>query len=387
MTQRLARRSAWRVLPALIAAAASGCHNIVPPSTPPAIAAEPAQVESTLFLIGDAGAPLPDDPVLSALTRQARATPGKAVILFLGDNLYPRGLPDSSASDYREMSRRLKEQVDVALRTRVETYFVPGNHDWGYMGPNGWDAIRRETAYVDRVGAPYAHMLPRNGCPGPEAVDVGTRLRVVMLDTQWWLHDFAKPAPPDHSCPAETPEAVLTRLSHELAAADGRHLVVVGHHPLRSGGEHGGHFGITPHFFPLRAVARWLWIPLPILGSYVPLARKQGASNQDISGPRNIVMRRGLEQVFARYKPLVYASGHDHDLQVLDGQNARTLLVTGAGFYAHVGDVAWRSFTRFAAAASGFMRLDVLRDGRVRLSVQSVDADARTRERYSAWLQ
>jgi hypothetical protein len=379
-----------RVVPLAVLFAASlalGCHNVVPPSTPPAIAAAPADVESTLFLIGDAGAPLPDDPVLEALTRQAHATPAKAVIVFLGDNLYPRGLPDSSAYDYREMSRRLKEQVEVALRTKVETYFIPGNHDWGYMGPNGWDAMRRETAFVDRVGAPYAHMLPKNGCPGPEAVDVGSHLRLVMLDTQWWLHDFAKPAPPDRSCPAETPDAVLSRLAHELSAAGGRNVVVMGHHPLRSGGEHGGHFGITPHFFPLRAVARWLWVPLPILGSYVPLARKQGASNQDISGPKNVVMRRAFEQVFDRYKPLVYAAGHDHDLQVLDGENARTLLVSGAGFYAHVGDVAWRGFTRFAAAASGFMRLDVLRDGRVRLSVQSVDADARTRERYSAWLE
>lgn len=379
-----------RWLPHALAAAVAGlvaCRHSLPVDRPPAPEAAPARIESTLFLIGDAGAPADDDQVLTALSREASAAGGKAVIVYLGDNLYPRGLPDSSAPDRAEMERRLKTQIDVAVRTRVRTFFIPGNHDWDYMGPDGWNAIRREAAFIERRGAPYAHLIPAGGCPGPEFVDIGSHLRLVMLDTQWWLHDFIKPTPADSTCPAVTPGGVLQRLSRQLAGASGREVVVVGHHPLRSGGEHGGHFGLTPHIFPLLALNRRLYVPLPIIGSYVPLSRMQGASNQDISGPRNILMRRALEQVFARYKPLVYAAGHDHDLEVLQGASARNLLVSGAGFYAHVTDVGYTKHTRFAVSASGFMRLDVMQDGRVRLGVQVVDADSRVRERYSEWLQ
>lgn len=32
-------------------------------------------------------------------------------------------------------------------------------------------------------------LLPSNGCSGPAAVDIG-RLRLILLDTQWWLHVY-----------------------------------------------------------------------------------------------------------------------------------------------------------------------------------------------------
>ena len=30
---------------------------------------------------------------------------------------------------------------------------------------------------------------PGNGCPGPVTLDIG-RLRLINLDSQWWLHEF-----------------------------------------------------------------------------------------------------------------------------------------------------------------------------------------------------
>jgi hypothetical protein len=98
-------------------------------------------------------------------------------------------------------------------------------------------------------------------------------------------------------------------------------------------------------------------------------------------------MRHSLEQVFDKYQPLVYASGHDHDLQVLDGSNARHLLVSGAGYYGHVSAVQYGSDTRYAAAESGFMRLDIFHDGRVRLGVITVDAQGKGSEAYSSYLE
>ncbi|MGH7676501.1 MAG: hypothetical protein ACREMV_14635, partial [Gemmatimonadales bacterium] len=83
----------------------------------------------------------------------------------------------------------------------------------------------------------------------------------------------------------------------------------------------------------------------------------------------------------------VYAAGHDHAQQVITSGGARYLLVTGGGYYGHTSPVAWRDSTRFAASASGYMRLDVQRDGRVRLGVRAVDRMAAAREVFSLWLE
>ena len=87
-----------------------------------------------------------------------------------------------------------------------------------------------------------------------------------------------------------------------------------------------------------------------------------------------------------RQRPLVWASGHDHNLQVLAGRTARHRLVSGAGIYGHGSRVVRLSATRFASAAAGYMRLDVLLDGRVRLAVFEVDGEGHAREAYTRWL-
>ncbi len=159
---------------------------------------------------------------------------------------------------------------------------------------------------------------------------------------------------------------------------------------------HGGSFKLTDHIFPLRNLESWLWIPLPIIGSLYPYARQMGISNQDISGRKYQEMRRAFERAFAAHPPLVIASGHDHDLQVIRGgrprvTNATYQLVSGAGILGHASLVRDIEGTLFAREAAGFMRLDVTRDGRVRLSVTTVVPEGdrpkgESAEVFSLWL-
>jgi hypothetical protein len=176
-------------------------------------------------------------------------------------------------------------------------------------------------------------------------------------------------------------------LADALAGAGSRHVVVVAHHPLASGGPHGGHFTFSDHVFPLTRLKSWLFVPLPGLGSLYPLARRAGISEQDLANPRNREMRALLERAFARHPPLVYASGHEHNLQVLRGKAARFLLVSGGGICDHASAVDVGEDTRFAAAAAGFMRVDVTRSGTVRLGVRVVDKKAEASEPFSLWLE
>ncbi|MGE5230094.1 MAG: hypothetical protein ACM3NS_00035, partial [Deltaproteobacteria bacterium] len=166
-----------------LVAACAGARPAVAPPVPAG-----AGVETTLFLIGDAGAPAPGgEPVLQALARALETAAGERLVVFLGDNAYPRGLPDSSSPDRPEMERRLDTQTDVVLAAGVRGIFLPGNHDWAEHGPDGWDAILRQERWISGRGAPAVTLLPGDGCPGPSVVDVGSRLRLILLDTQWWL--------------------------------------------------------------------------------------------------------------------------------------------------------------------------------------------------------
>ena len=374
----------WARLAAVVLLA--GCSRVIREPEAPAPAVAPEEIETTLFLIGDAGAPHDEEPVLIALERLVTEAPAAKLIVYLGDNIYPMGLPDTGATGRDGAEKQLLAQVAVGTRTQTRTIFIPGNHDWEYMGPGGWEAIRRQAAFIEIYGAPYVSMLPTGGCPGPEIIDTG-RVRLIFIDTQWWLHDFEKPRDSTDGCREyERPQAIRA-LDSAIAQAGERHVVVAAHHPLRTGGIHGAHLGLLPHLFPLRTLFDDLWVPLPIIGSYYAFNRKQGASNQDVNGPENVRMRRALDWVFARRKPLVYVSGHEHDLEVLRGHSARHLLISGSGIYGHVTEVHQTDATRFGAALSGFMRLDVLRDGRVRLGVLTVDSDATTTEAFSAFLE
>jgi hypothetical protein len=202
------------------------------------------------------------------------------------------------------------------------------------------------------------------------------------------LNAGAKPEHATSSCPADSEAEVGDSLTAILARAGRRHAVVAAHHPLRSAGPHGGHFPWTTHIFPVRYFESWLWLPLPVIGSIQPVVRKLGLIPQDLSHDAYVHVRRALSGALASARPLVYAAGHEHSLQVF-GPNAATdfEVVSGGGYYGHTTNVGWRDDTLFAARASGFMQLDALKDGRVRLGVVVVDEAGRGSEAYSRWLK
>jgi len=356
--------------------------KIVTPAVP-----EPdsASVRASVYLIGDAGAPKPGDPVLEALSAELHSRASPATVVFLGDNVYPVGIPEDDDPGRAEAERRLLAQVDVVRGTRSRAIFVPGNHDWGSSATDGWERILRQQALVAAAGVPNVVVLPPDGCPGPELVPVTAGLRLVVLDTQWWLHPHAKPTDPESGCTADAPGEVTARI-RQLVASDTGWVGVVGHHPVVSGGVHGGQFSVLDHLFPLRAFKSWLWVPLPIIGSAYPIARASGISNQDLPGRKYRELVDSLRSAFADEPVVFYAAGHEHNLQVVRDSTFGHVLVSGAGYFDHTTRTVYLDESRFARAASGYMRLDVLSDGRIRLGVMVVEGKGIVGEAFSMWL-
>lgn len=261
-----------------------------------------------------------------------------------------------------------------------------GNHDWVRGRDGGWEAVRRQAAFIADAAREGVLVLPAPGCPGPATRDLGDRLRLVLLDTQWWLHGSDRPEDPTSSCPADSKGEITAALREAVAGDPNRHVVVAGHHPLRSGGVHGGKFDWKDHIFPLRAYKNWMWLPLPLIGSLYPLVRGSGISAQDAAAGSNEEMRDSIRAAFDARPPLAYAAGHEHNLQIIAEDSGTILVVSGTGSFDHTSQVFRLGESRYASAASGFIRVDVLRDGRVRIAVIVVDEAGRRSEDFSAWV-
>lgn len=345
-----------------------------------------SDVETTIYLIGDAGAPAADrEPVLEALESDAASANNTSVIVFLGDNIYPRGMPLADDPGRAEAERRLSVQVEAVLASGARGIFIPGNHDWDFWGNDGGrETVERAVQFGESIGGERVDFAPAAACPGPQTMDIDRHVRLVMIDTQWWLFD--EPVETPATCPATTMEQVLDSLRRAITSAGGRHVIVAGHHPMTTGGPHGGYFSPMQHVFPLRELYEWAWIPLPVIGSLYPLARRLGISEQDVFNDRYQAMNEALEAVFLEKPPLAYASGHEHSMQLLVGVGARYQLVSGGGTWGHRTPVAPKDGTLYAASRSGYMRLQVQADGRVRLGVIFVDEDGTRREAFSAYL-
>lgn len=354
-----------------LAAALGGCGGFegLGETVEPAAADE---IALNLVLIGDAGLPAPGgEPLMTALRKELAWDPARSFVVFLGDNVYPHGLPEEGAPDRAEGERILREQMEPLLDAEVEGVFVPGNHDWDAGSVQGWNAIVRQQRWIDERGDGRVRMLPDYGCPGPVVHDVpAAPVRLVFLDTHWWLHGGPKPDASTEYCPHNTPEEVEAALREAVATAEGRHVVVTGHHPMVSGGEHGGYFDWPTYLFPLHPWAR-------ITGAF---------ADQDVSGGAYRRLRAMMDRAFAGNEPLLYAAGHDHNLQVLRREPARWLVVSGAGIHGHTTTARAIRGTEYARTASGYMRLTVLGDGRARLGVMVVDAQGNATEDFSAWI-
>ena len=332
---------------------------------------EVPELSQRLILIGDAGKPREGEPVLATLSEWAAPAPEQTTVVFLGDNIYEVGMPDAAAPNRAEAERRLLAQIGPVATSGARGLFIPGNHDWGGGGTQGLAGILRQQSFVDAAFGDTTSFLPRDGCPGPVAVDlIGSggagAMRLIVLDTHWWFSDGI-PA----SCEQDNLASVLAKLEKLAAEAGPATVVVLAHHPLRTHGIHGGFFDWRDHLFPLSRKVRWLWLPMPVVGSLYPIVRGSiFPSPEDLSSRPYRAMIDDLTQALSVHRPLVFAAGHDHSLQVMEGgEGAQFAIVSGLGSSVKASAVGSGPETLFAQVRPGFVVLDQTPQGRVLLRV------------------
>ncbi len=346
-------------------------------------------ITTRVVLIGDAGEPDTEikEPVLIALGNVLKNKTFKSLVIFLGDNIYPAGLSDSSDEQRQLLEWELNEQIGSAVNNNASAVFIPGNHDWNQGKPGGLQRIINQNLFIKNKKSDNLKFLPENGCPGPEVFDFNNLIRVIILDTQWWLTDdrYKQSA---QNCYPNTEKSILDSLDSSISSAENKFVIIAAHHPLNSYGVHGGYFNWKNHLFPLTEINKFLWIPLPIIGSLYPLIRGAGVSNQDLSSAVYSNMIEKFQSVLSKHNNFVFASGHEHSLQVLKGINKNLYLISGHGSSGKQDDVGSGDSTLFASESPGFMIIDIYKNSNILLKVfEVVNEKGNAQQVYSAYLR
>jgi tartrate-resistant acid phosphatase type 5 len=247
---------------------------------------------------------------------KAAATIDAQFVLSVGDNFYPNGV--QSTQDYSWIASYESVYTDYSLQN--DWFVALGNHD--YRG--------NIQAQID-----YSALSRRWHMPAPyykKTFDLkdGNKVLVLVMDTSPFIDSYyEKGTDMYENILAQDTTAQKKWLIQELEVKDEtiKWKIVVGHHPLYSGGK-----------------------------------RKNSADTKNFE--------KKFATIFDRYKVDAYFCGHEHDLQIIKPKGRYTTQFL-SGSACEVRPTGNREGTMFAAETPGFMTFS-LTDSK--LLAQIVDA-------------
>jgi len=307
----------------------------------------------TFFLLGDAGND--DNPLiagkLDVLKKRLSRSSSKGTLLFLGDNIYPAGMPAKGKPERAAAEQKIDFQIAIAKAFKGRSIFIPGNHDWYSEGKEG---LLRESGYVtDQLGKDS--FLPKKGCPLEEIV-INEKTALLLVDSQWYLENWDDDPEINDDCDLKTREDFLEELEERLDENQHRLVILAVHHPLVSNGPHGGQYSWRKQLFPTNSD-----FPIPIVGSLINLLRSaSGTSPQDIRNRKYTEFSRRVMTLLQGRKNVVVVSGHEHNLQYLEREGIRQV-ISGAGSKIESARAIWRE--DFSYGGTGYATLQVYEKG------------------------
>ncbi len=195
--------------------------------------------------------------------------------------------------------------MSILNNYKGSAFFVPGNHDWRIGKLNGKKAVIQEGNFVDRWCVENTKLknkdsgifFPGEGNPGPVSISLSPVLKLVLIDTQWWLQPF--------EANRYEKNFFLMQLDSVLgdASSKGEKIIIAAHHPLFSNGRH------SKNRQPFRFLNNYS--PLQIFG----ILGLNRLFAQDLQQPKYRKLKTSLLNIFEKYPGIIYAAGHEHNLQ------------------------------------------------------------------------
>ena len=298
----------------LCAAVLAGCATTATYTAPESrdLPALPGgEIGHEVFLVGNTA---DGDPaaVLGAVRAEMERAGEEATWVFLGDQT-SAGLPEAGTRGRAAAEAELDRVIAAARDLEGEVVVIPGDRDWA----EGEDGLKRIEDYLE---AELGDVLtPGDQSGGPREEGLADGLRLIALDTAWWLLD-ERPEGEAEDLRIAAPSDVVQVLDGIIADRDDDRILVVGHHPIESKGRYAG--------------ARTVGEGAMTLGLGPLVQNAFGLDPRDLAYPRTRAMRLALDASLSAHNELVYAASHDRALQAFRVKRnevlEQTYLVSGS---------------------------------------------------------
>ena len=316
-----------------------------------------------VFLLGNTGTPTVGDlaPTLEMLKGQLATAGAESAVIFLGDQMAGGGMPEAGAAGRSEAESQLMPLIETVQGYAGEVYFIPGDRD-GEAADRA-KALQRQEEFLESKFGGKNVFRPDGGSPMPVDLKLKDDIRLVVLDTGWLLQEGVDPVGG-----FETMDVYL-ELQEIMRKRRTDDILVVGHHPIYSNGRYGGH--ASPYYL------------LPVIGTAIFAAKRQGGDEQHFSNLQNEWMRNTLQPIVTEHEDVVYAAAHDYNLLHVEDEKPnrmRNFVVSGSAARSeHVAQIHDQAVynTKLATKEKGFFTLTWYRDGSIWIDAWGVEEGGR----------
>ena len=295
-----------------------------------------------------------DNPDQKVLIDQIEWDNHKSAIVFLGDNLFDSQLTDNLS--HQGASREGQSQLfDLLESYKGKVYFIAGSGN-----------TAREEERVGRFLDQEGLYIPDNNCPGPAVKNLTDNIKLIALNSQWWLERHHKQA---SDCRNQNEFQVIQELKELLDKHDDKFVILAFHHPVIADGRYNGHVSLSEHL-----------LPLPILGSTKPFFKRVFGSTQALTHPDYRHFRNKLLTALKGYKNVIVTSAHENNLQYSYHEENHFVV---SGSTSKITPLPSKSDAVFSAAKKGYARLDFMHNGALGLKFIITEADAEKAHPFS----
>ena len=221
---------------------------------------------------------------------------------------------------------------------------APGEREWANGSSSGKKLIKdiQDKLQLQYKGPVY---MPNAACPGPKEVILSDNLVVILIDTHWWVHKYDRRF---NRRGIETSDDVLILIEDAIRRHyPTKHVVIAGHHSLKSFGNSDGYFSFKQNIFE----------------APYTLYRKILGTRKDNHHPDFKGFRDAMLSILEKYPDIIYASAGDANLQYFSLDKAHHII---SGSMVQTGFVR-SSIPEFGSSEKGFAHLNFFDRGKCEL--------------------
>jgi hypothetical protein len=267
----------------------------------------------------------------------------RTLVVFLDDNQYLRGKLPGDSREERTTVERLRSQYGLMNGKGANVYFISANHNWNEMAQQDGKAM--DSLFK---------IPPGNNCPDPVELNLADNLTIISFNSEWWLFP-SQYTNIDDSCQCKTKADVVTSLDELRYKNRNKFILFTSLHPFQSYGVNGSRSTLKDHLFPLTAINKDLYIPLPVVGSLYPFFRSTFTTPKNLKHPLYKDMVKNMEDVLRDFPNLVHVSGKDNGLQLIKDKNIQVV----SGEAARRTSIRKGKYTLFASNRPGYTIVDI----------------------------